>query len=152
VANDRRPRWPRPTIRSAIKNVLGLAFLVVGIYVVGGHLRYLGQSRKPSPAAITRTLDQVIAAFPGTRASGVELFDKQTVYRSARVQMIEPAAGSSIQAGQARMEAAGWRRMHVPFGGVVRFCKGDLVAEVTPPGPDGRYALQVNWGNADAVC
>src|SRR6476620_7007635 len=72
LANDRMPPWPRLTLRSAIKNVLGLALLAVGIYVVGGHLRYLGQSRKPSPAAITRALDQVIAAFPGTKASGVE--------------------------------------------------------------------------------
>lgn len=140
------------SLRSIFVNVIGLAFMAFCFYFVVGHMRYLSKSARPSREAISKELDEVSVAFPGTKLSEVEIFDKKSVYISARVHM--EAAGGALETtdGQKQMEAHGWRKAQVAYGDIERYCKGDLVAEVTPLKPIGSYALQVNWGNADAVC
>jgi hypothetical protein len=140
------------SLRPIFVNVIGLAFIAACFYFVIGHMRYLSKSSRPSRETISKELDEVAAAFPGTRSSEVEIFDKKSVYISARVHM--KAAGDALATtdGQKRMEANGWRKAQVAYGDIDRYCKGDLVAEVTPLKPADSYALQVNWGNADAVC
>ncbi|MGO4781699.1 hypothetical protein AB4084_40050, partial [Lysobacter sp. 2RAB21] len=78
----------------------------------------------------------------------MEIFDKKSVYISARVQMKGARYVLAAEDGQKRMEAHSWRKVRVAYGGIDRYCKGDLVAEITPLGSGGAYALQVNWGNA----
>lgn len=140
------------TTRSFLVNMLGLAFIAVCLYFTVGHIGYLNKSGKPSREAIIRELDDVIAAFPGEKSSAVDVFDKQVVYISARVQMKRVNDGLPADYSRKRMEARSWRKVRVAYGDAERYCKGDLVAEVTPLEPSNSYALQVNWGNADAVC
>ncbi|WP_147675785.1 hypothetical protein [Xanthomonas massiliensis] len=129
-----------------------MAFIAFCFYFVVGHLRYLSKSARPSREAISRELDEVALAFPGARSSEVEIFDKKSVYISARVHMKATGGVSATTDGQKQMEAHGWRKAKVAYGDIDRYCKGDLVAEVTPLKLTNSYALQVNWGNADAVC
>lgn len=140
------------TRRSVFLNFLGLAFMAFCLYFIFGHLRYLSDSGRPNREVISRELDEVMEAFPGERVSPVETFEKKTFYVSAGVQM--RVANSVLVAAQSHksMEARGWRKVRVAHGDVERYCKGDLVAEITPLELSGLYALQVNWGNADAVC
>lgn len=139
-------------MRSIFVNVVGLALIAFCFYFVVGHMRYLSKSSRPSRETISKELDEVTAAFPGTRSSEVEIFDKKFVYISARVHMKAAGDALAIANGQKQMEAHGWRKARVAYGDIDRYCKGDLVAEVTPLETSGSYALQVNWGNADAVC
>lgn len=138
--------------RSIIVNVLGLALIAFCFYFVAGHMRYLSKSARPSREAIRRELDEVVAAFPGEKSSEVEIFDKKSVYISARVHMKGASDAPTATGGEKWMEAHGWQRTLAVYGGIGRYCKGDLVAEVAPLEPNGAYTLQVNWGNADAVC
>lgn len=140
------------TPRSILLNVLGLAFIAFCLYSVVGHMRYLSKSEKPSRERISRELDEVVVAFRGEKSSAVKLFEKQSVYMSARVKIKGERDVFAVDDSQKRMEAHGWRKARVAYGNYERYCKGDLVAEVTPLGSDRSYALQVNWGNADAVC
>jgi len=139
-------------LRSILVNVLGMAFLAFCLYSVVGHMRYLSKSGKPSREVMVRELDEVILAFPGEKSSAVEVFEKQSFYISARVQMRQADDVLAEKDSQSRMESHGWRKVQVSYGNLERYCKGDLVAEVSPSGSDDSYALQVNWGNADAVC
>jgi hypothetical protein len=140
------------TPRPVLVNVLGMAFIAFCLYLVVGHMRYLSKSGKPSREVIGRELDEVILAFPGEKSSDVEVFEKQSFYISARVQMRQADDVLATKDSQSRMESHGWRKVRAPYGDLERYCKGDLVAEIAPSGSDGSYALQVNWGNADAVC
>lgn len=140
------------SLRTIFVNVIGLAFIAFCFYFVVGHMRYLSNSARPSRKAISKELDEVAVAFPGAKSSEVEIFDKKSVYISARVHMKATGGALATTNGQKRMEAQGWRKAKVVYGDIDRYCKGDLVAEVSPLEPVGSYVLQVNWGNADAVC
>ncbi|WP_161795457.1 hypothetical protein [Xanthomonas sp. MUS 060] len=139
-------------MRSIVVNVVGLTVIAFGFYYVVDHMRYLSKSAMPSRETISKALDEVTAAFPGAKSSDVEILDKKYVYISARVHMKAAGDARAIANGQKQMEAHGWRKAQVAYGDIDRYCKGDLVAEVTPLEPTGSYALQVNWGDADAVC
>lgn len=142
----------RMSPRTIFLNVISLTVIAVCFYVVVGHMNYLSKSSRPSRETISKELDELVVVFPGTRVSEVEIFDKKSVYISARVHMKASGDVLATRDGQKRMEAHGWRKAQVVHGGIDRYCKGGLVAEVTPLSPAGSYALQVNWGNADAVC
>lgn len=115
-------------------------------------MRYLNKSGNPGREAISRELDDVIAAFSGEKSSTVEVLDKKSTYISAHVRMKRVNDAHVAEDSPKRMEAKGWRKVRVAYGGAERYCKGDLVAEVTPLESGDSYALQVNWGNADAIC
>jgi len=138
--------------RRIFKNVLGLGLMAFFAYSVFSHMHYLSKSVRPSRATISKELEALVTAFPGIKASAVDIFEKQSAYTSARVRMKVTSNIFSAEDGQSRMEDQGWRKVRVAYGDLLRFCKGDLVAEVTPPSTDRSYVLQVNWGNADAVC
>jgi hypothetical protein len=146
------PRVVNMSLRSIFMNILGLVFIAFCFYLVAGHIRYLNKSVRPSREAIGEELDLVAEAFQGSRSSSVEIFDKKSVYISARVDIKLGGGKKSVLNGRRRLEAGGWRKVVVAYGNIERFCKGDLVAEVTPLDAAGSYTLQVNWGNADAVC
>lgn len=140
------------SLRSLLVNLVGLAFIVFCFYFVFVHGQYLNQSPRPNREAISKELDAIASAFQGSRLSEVEIFDKKSVYISARVYVNFENERDAILNGQRRLESRGWRKVSVNYGDIERYCKGDLVAELTPLETTGSYALQVNWGNADAVC
>ncbi|MEE7545859.1 hypothetical protein HF319_01275 [Xanthomonas sp. Kuri4-1] len=139
-------------LQSVIANVIGAIFIVSCFCIVFDHLIYLNKSIKPNRQVIAREFSEVANAFAGEKTSKVEIFDKKNVYISAGARMRRVEGDVRPGDFEEKMRQSGWRRTAVRFGDVDRYCKGDLVAEITPSNPNGTYALQVNWGNADAAC
>jgi hypothetical protein len=135
-----------------ILNAIGVVFILACFVAVAGHLRYLSKSTRPDRSRIAAELNAVVELIPGVEVSAVDIFDRKSVYVSASVRIKIEDNVLLAQEVERRLAQVGWLNAGSAQGSIARFCKDDLVTNISVRGPDGTYGVQVNWGNADAVC
>lgn len=122
-------------------------------YSVGGHLRYVSRSARPTWPQTTAELDGIVASASGEKTSDFQVTKSQSGSFSAEVGFRRPQ-GPIVMADMNRaMAQHGWSPAGATYGGGRLYCKGDLVARVEGSAKDSRvYVASVTWGTADSVC
>lgn len=138
--------------KNVLVNVAGALFIAFCFWTVAAHLRFLSGSVRPGAARIVAELDGVVERIPGEKTASVEVFNQKATYVSADVEINAIAGPPRVGILVGRMAEIGWSRVSPSAGSMATFCKDDLVADLSQARSNGRYRVQVVWGNADAVC